>query len=369
MAEANTTSEAETDPETVPETASAPPQTGGGRKLVGALLSILIIIGAIALTFYVWNVIEDHPRTDDATARANVIGIVPRVGGPIVKLHVVDNQKVEAGAVLFEIDPDDYEQALRVAKANLAALDEQMELARVQDQELAYTVKEAESGLKEAQSRLKKAQATLDRLEPLLTNKFVTEEHVDEARTARDVAAAAVEAGTQRLNKAKVAIGTLSTLTAQRQGLVAMVTRAELDLSYCKVTAPFEGRVISLNISEGAHVSPMSPVFSLLDTRQWYVMANFREGEIQKISPGQDVEVYLLSAPDQCFRGKVQGVGWAVDPAGEFDFGGMPHIKRELNWVHIAQRFPVRIAIEDPDPDLFRMGVSAVAIIKKSSSE
>jgi multidrug efflux system membrane fusion protein len=74
--------------------------------------------------------------------------------------------------------------------------------------------------------------------------------------------------------------------------------------------------------------------------------------------------VYLLSAPRQRFRGKVQGIGWAVRPEGEIDLLGVPYVKRELNWVHIAQRFPVRIAIEDADPELFRMGASAVAIIK-----
>jgi multidrug efflux system membrane fusion protein len=94
-------------------------------------------------------------------------------------------------------------------------------------------------------------------------------------------------------------------------------------------------------------------------------MANFREGEIRHMAPGTNVEVYLMSAPNRRFRGKVQGIGWAVEPEGELTLpAGVPFIRRELNWVHIAQRFPVRIEIENPDPDLFRMGASAVAIIK-----
>jgi len=84
------------------------------------------------------------------------------------------------------------------------------------------------------------------------------------------------------------------------------------------------------------------------------------------MSPGSEAIVYLTSAPNRRFRGKVQGMGWAVEPEGEIELlkGGVPYVKRELNWVRVAQRFPVRIEVENPDPDLFRMGASAVAIIK-----
>jgi multidrug efflux system membrane fusion protein len=147
---------------------------------------------------------------------------------------------------------------------------------------------------------------------------------------------------------------------------VAAVDLAALDLSYCKVIALFPGRVISLNISVGAYAHAGMAVFSLLDTRKWYVMANFREAELRYMAPGSEAIVYLTSASDRRFAGKIQGIGWAVVPEGETDlpFGGVPYVKRELNWVRVAQRFPVRIEVENPDPDLFRMGASAVAILK-----
>src|SRR5262249_32574412 len=170
-----------------------------------------------------------------------------------------------------------------------------------------------------------------------------------------------------RLDQARVAQSALETLIAQREGAVAAVKLAALNLSYCKVVAPFPGRVISLNISPGAYASAGIPVFSMLDTRKWYVMANFREGEIPYLAPGADVDVYLVAAPDRHFAGKVEGIGWAVDPSGEFDVPhGLPYLRRELNWVRVAQRFPVRIEIENPDPGLFRMGASAVAVLQSS---
>ena len=338
-----------------------------GRKIVGKILSVLIILGAMIFALYVWSIIERHPRTDDATARANVVGIVPRVRGQIVKLYVQDNQAVNEGDLLFEIDSDDYELGLDKAKAALAALDEQIEVARAQDAELKFAAKAAEAAVDRAKAQLKQADDTLRRLQPLLPKGFATAEQVDQAQTAKQVATSALAAEEQRLNQAKAALSALETLTAQRPGAVATVKLAELELSYCKVTAPFPGRVISLNISAGAYASVGIPVFSLLDTRRWYVMANFREGEIRHMAPGTSAEVYLLSAPGQRFRGKVQGIGWAVEPEGEINLRGVPYIKRELNWVHIAQRFPVRIEIEEPDPELFRMGASAVAIIKGDS--
>ena len=337
------------------------------RSFIRKVASVIIVASAVVITLYVWSVIERHPRTDDASARANVVGIVPRVRGQIVRLAVQDNQLVKEGDLLFEIDPDDYELALEKAKAALSALDEQITVGRSQDQELKFGVKVAEAAVVRAQAQEKQADDSLHRLEPLLPKGFATAEQVDQARTLANVAAETLAEEEQKLNQAKTAVSTLQTLQAQRPGAVAAVKFAELELSYCKVTAPFGGRVINLNISAGAYASAGIPVFSLLDTRKWYVIANFREAEIRHMSPGSEATVYLVSAPDRRFRGKVQGIGWAVEPEGEITLphGEVPYVKRELNWVRVAQRFPVRIEVENPDQDLFRMGASAVAIINR----
>ena len=179
------------------------------------------------------------------------------------------------------------------------------------------------------------------------------------------VAAATLATEEQRLNQAKVALSSLPTLQAQRPGAVAATNLAALNLSYCKVVAPFPGKVINLDISVGQYVSVGASVFSLLDLRHWYVLANFREREISRFTTGSRAEVYLLSAPNRRFAGRVEGIGWAVAPRDEINLTlGVPDVPRELNWVHIAQRFPVRIEVENPDLELFRSGASAVAIIK-----
>src|SRR6059058_2378667 len=133
---------------------SANPATPKGdierRKFIRKIVSLIVVVSAVVITLYVWGIIERHPRTDDATARANVVGIAPRVAGQILKLNVQDNQQVKKGDVLFEIDPEDYRLVLKKAKAELATLDRQIEQAR----------------------------STLQRLEPLLPNHFTTAENV-----------------------------------------------------------------------------------------------------------------------------------------------------------------------------------------------
>ena len=106
-------------------------------------------------------------------------------------------------------------------------------------------------------------------------------------------------------------------------------------------------------------------MFTLVDTRAWYIMANFQETYLDSIRPGMAVEVYLMSYPNRRFRGTVQGLGWAIAPEDGTSVGGLPAVQRTLNWVRLAQRIPVRIKLEDPDPEHpYRMGMTAVVIVR-----
>ena len=357
-------------PASPPPPAPAPPAKPSSsgdewRKVAGQIISIIVILAVVLVILCVWNIIERHPRTDDAIAEANVIGVAPRVHGQIIKLNVQDNEDVKEGDVLFEIDPADFQLALDNANAALASLDQQIEVARSADETLKFQVEAAQAEEKQAVSELKQDNDNLQRLLPLLPKGFATANDVDKAQTAVDVDTAALAARKQNSNQARVALSSLATLQAQRPGAVAAVNLAALQLSYCKYIAPFPGKVVNLNISVGEYANVGVPIFALLDTRQWYVIANFREGELRHMTNGSLVDVYLMSAPSHHFTGKVQGIGWAVESTDEINTGPVvPDVPRELNWVHIAQRFPVRIEIENPDPDLFRNGASAVAIIK-----
>ncbi len=328
------------------------------------ILSLAILGSAVVLSYSAWDANERHPRTDDGVARANVIGIAPRVSGPIIKINVSDNQFVKGGDLLFEIDPADFQLSVDRAKSALDALDQQIETAKSQDEQLKFQIKGAEAAVRQATAERDQAADTLHRLEPLLAKAFATREQVDEARTKVTALDAEVAQANEKLNQARVAVSSLATLQAQRPGAVAALGTAQLALSYTRIYAPFDGQVVGLNVSEGAYAHAGMEVFSFLDSRTWYVLANFRERELQNIRPGMKAEIYLLSNPDRRFQGVVQGISPAVQSQEDsIEIKGLPFVKRDLNWVRIAQRFPVRIEIENPDPQIFRMGTTAVTTI------
>jgi multidrug efflux system membrane fusion protein len=334
------------------------------KRFVILILGIAMVASAVALSLSAWEANERHPRTDDGVARANVIGIAARVSGPIIQINVRDNQFVKGGDLLFEIDPADFQLSVDRAKSALDALDQQIETAKSQDSQLKFQIKAAEAAVRQATAERDQAADSLHRLEPLLTKAYATREQVDEARTKVTALDAEVAQANEKLNQARVAVSSLATLQAQRPGAVAALGTAQLELSYTRIYAPFDGQVVGLNISEGAYAHAGVEVFSFLDSRTWYVLANFRERELQSIRPGLKAEVYLLSDPRRRFLGVVQGISPAVQSQeDDVEIKGLPFVKRDLNWVRIAQRFPVRIEIENPDPRIFRMGTTAVTTI------
>jgi membrane fusion protein, multidrug efflux system len=356
----------------------------GARRVVGRVFSVVSIAAAVIAIVVALLQWSTRPQTDDATVRANFVGIAPQVSGHIVELSVHDNQQVNEGDPLFVIDRRPYEIALERARATLA-------LTRSEVAGLKNGAATAAAGVSKAQAQLSASAAEvvrletqllnaddhLKRLEPLLPQQFVTVDRVEEARTGRDVAAAALaatraqhEATEAALSQARTeraraadAVGESEGINARVAAAEAAVHAAELDLAYCRVVAPFAGKVVNLNISEGAFARAGTDVFVLVDTRTWYVVANFRETQLRHIPAGATVDLYLQSEPGKHFRGTVVGLGWAVLPENGTSVNGLPRVERSLDWIRLAARFPVRIQVENPD-DSFRLGASAVATVR-----
>ena len=365
------------------------------QKLIGRWISIGIVVVAALLGLVVLHQASHHPQTDDATVLANYIGIAPQVEGPLIQLAVHDNQFVKKGELLFEIDDRPYQFALERALSEQASLegqiaDEQRRIAALQS---AVSVAEAnihsaEADVTAAEQAVTRAQAewayasnNLQRLEPLLTNHFVTVDDVDKAKTSEIAHQEALRESQSRLQVARSeltsaqaqheqsahAVTTLDPLTSQRGAKEAAVKRARYDVDNCRVYAPFEARVTNLTISEGAYAHMGQQMFILIDARRWWAVANFREGQLDHIRPGMKADVYVMSKPDRRFSGVVDSIGFGVTPDADVvgSFGsGLPDVQRTLNWVHLASRYPVRVRVENPDPELFRISESAVVIIR-----
>ena len=142
---------------------------------------------------------------------------------------------------------------------------------------------------------------------------------------------------------------------------------ARYNLDNCRVYAPFDARVTNLTISEGAYAHVGQQMFTLIDARTWWAVGNFREGQLNRIVPGMHADVYVMSKPNVHFDGVVDSIGFGVTPdpdvIGRLE-NGLPDVQRSLNWVHLASRYPVRVRVTNPTPDLFRIGESAVVTIR-----
>jgi multidrug efflux system membrane fusion protein len=334
------------------------------RAAFARVVGILIVVAAIALAAYVVYYLDTSPRTDDAFAQANTIGVAAQVSGRIQSLRVHDNQAVKQGDVLFEIDPRPYRYALDRTRSALDALEKQVGLQQrdVNAQQLGAAA--ARTNIVRAEAQAKQAADTLNRVEPLLAQGYVTAEQVDQARTAKQSADAALGVARSDAQRAAAGVGSTDATIARLGELRAAVALAEFDLEQTVVRAPFNGTIVDLNIAMGAFAAAGRPLFTLIDTENWYVIANFRETELKGIRPGMAAEVFLMADPDRRFAGKVQSIGFGVYPQdGGGSTGGLPNVARTINWVHVAQRFPVRIRVDEPQADLFRIGASAVALI------
>ena len=354
-----------------------------GRRIGLAIIIAFVVVAVIA----VWSH-DNRPQTDDATLRANFIGVAPHASGHIVELLVKDNQLVKEGDLLFVIDPRPYEDAVALAKAQSVLARKQVSaaekalktadaaIARAEAQQAA-----AEATVRRTEAEFKNADDHLKRVEPLLEKEFTTTDEVEAARTRQIITAAAVEEAQKGLaaavagvaqakaerQRADDAIGQEGDVNGHIAAAEVQLREAELNLEYCRVKASFSGRIVNFNISPGQFARAGVDVFTLVDTRTWYVVANFRETQLRHIEEGSPAEIYLQFKGGKRFAGKVVGLAWAVVPENGTSAMGLPSVPRNLDWVRLAQRFPVRVQVEDPD-DSFRVGASAVVTITGAAS-
>jgi multidrug efflux system membrane fusion protein len=390
------------------------------HKPLGRVIGIGVVVVSLILLAIVVLQVDLHPRTDDASVRANYIEIAPEVSGRLTELPVRDNAFVKQGDTLFVIDPRPYEYALRQALSDQNALEQQIidahrhiaaqasaadaaraglynsrtgvQTAGSQIDVSSAAVTRSQAAVAAAEAQLKLATNNLHRIEPLLKKQYVTVEQIDQANTTVRVAqgnydeaqaallqaqAAQQQASFRKEEAASLAaeqeaklgqaihtIDTVDTLVSQRPAKAAKVDSARLDLERTRVIAPFNAYVTNLNLSIGAYARPGVPIFTLIDTRTWYVIANYRESKLKNIHLKDHVDVFLMGHPDRKFNGTVESVGYGVFPEDGAVAQGLPNIDRTLNWVHLSSRFPVRIRVQDPDQDLFRIGATAVTVVR-----
>jgi multidrug efflux system membrane fusion protein len=334
-------------------------------KRAARLVVLALVVVAAVLAAYVLHRRSELPTTDDATIDADVVHVAAAVGGRVLAIPVQENQQVAAGDLLFQIDPTPYRLALGQAQADLSLAEATLDTQRraVSTQRSTATVAGDQVG--RAQTNLELARRTVDRLTPLAAKGYIPQQQLDQAVTAqRDAATSLVQAREQSaaaVRAVDTVAGGEATVAARRASL-AIAQRALDDTT---VRAAHPGRVVGLSAASGEMVIPSQTLFTLVKTDEWFAVANFREFDLHAIKVGDCATVYSMIDRGRPMRGVVQGLGAGVLDTDRVDLPrALPYVERSLSWVRVAQRFPVRVRIEKPSPELMRVGASAVVEVK-----
>jgi multidrug efflux system membrane fusion protein len=337
----------------------------GFHRIAGAGFTLLAIATAIVAIVLTTQRLDHRPRTDDAFIDADVVHMAPDVSGRVVAMNIRVNQIVRAGDVLFTIDPEPYRLQLEQARAQLAGLLAQLNVTTDQVASQNSKADAANTQIGSAQAQLALASNTLARLEPLLPRGYVTPEQVDQSRTTQRTAQIALQQARQQAQEARQGVSSIKPVEQQVLAARASLALAERNLRLTQVRAPCAGVITGLDVAAGEYAAAGHPLFTIIDTEQWYATGNFRETDLAGVQPGQHARVYVLSTPALPVAGVVDSLGAGVSPDEGISIGGLPRVPRSLSWVRIAQRFPVRIRLLSPPPGLMRLGASAVIVIER----
>jgi len=325
---------------------------------------ILIVVAALVfaaiLTVIYLDHREKHPSTNDAYVEADIVQIAAQVSGPIVNLAVSDNQRVEAGDLLFEIDPRPFRIAVDAARAQLDKTSQSVS-GQVD------SVASAEAGVERARASLRLAEVQFRRVEPLAKQGALPQQDRDKAQAQLDEARSGLTSAQAQLTRAQDELGQLGEKNASTRAAMANLENAKLQLEYTKVVAPVDGLVTQLQLGLGTFVRAGSPALALVNTDSWRVIAYMREDQLRYVAPGQPARIYLPAYPDTRFAGVVQGIGWGIQlKDGAVGSSGLPSVSPTVDWVRLAQRFPVRITLAPTgDTHPLRKGLSATVRIDR----
>lgn len=338
-------------------------------KPIGIIIAVLCVSAALLFGIHVSHEDSTHPSSDSASIDAEVVHIASTVGGRLKDLHVSVNQHVHKGEVLYQLDPEPYELIVRQAQANLdlanAEVENQTRLLSIKTSNAAT----AEDQVVRARTNRDLAARTVERLKPLAGQSYIPWQQYDQARVALHDAEVSLSQSQNQSTAATTAIGNLKSSLAARDASQAALDHARYELRQTVVSAPTDGYVTSLHVKEGEVLAPSQVLFTLISDDEWYVTANIREINLSSVQINDCVTVYSMIDRHIPLRGHIESIGWgvlSVDSAGIAR--SLPVVPRQMDWVHVAQRFPVRIRLEKTNPHLLRLGATATVEIRHGAA-
>ncbi len=346
------------------------------RIIVGITFAVAIIF-----VFLYFRQLSVMPRTDDAYVEADIVQIAAQVEGPIVNLPIQNNTAVKKGDLLFEIDPKPFQIAVDQAKAELAQTSQDVKslLDVVKTNEAGVdsakaNVEAAKDKIKSTKAFLEKAKKSLARQKRMERQDATSKRAAESAEAIFKETSADNEKASSELDQAEAELHQAKMQLAQSQDELgssgdenartllakAKLADAELNLSYTKVTAVQDGFITGLNLPQGNYVSVGESLFTLVTTNTWRITGNFLETDLARIKPGQKAHIRLQTYPDHQLEGIVEGISWGIEQqAGDVERGGLANVTPTVDWVRLAQRFPVSVKFVDVPPEVkLRIGMN-----------
>lgn len=325
-------------------------------KVFPIVLGLLVVVGGgFGLTKYIHG--QHHEETDDAQIESNISPVIPRIGGYVTEVRVKDNQRVHAGDTLVLIDNrseliqvEQAQAALTAAQNNLNVAQANTASSRANISTYEANVSTVDAQIEAAQITLRRATQDYERYSNLIKDHSITQQQFEQAEAAKQSAERQLEvlrgqkaaamrqanAATSQSNATTQQVGVVNATIQQRQ---ADLDNAKLNLSYTAILAPSDGYVSKVNVQVGQLLSPGQSLFSVVATSAPWVVANFKETQLEKIRVGQKVVVHIDAYPGHDFQAKVT----SLSPATGSRFALLPPDNASGNFVKTVQRLPVKI--------------------------
>jgi multidrug resistance efflux pump len=319
----------------------------------------LIVLGLIVVLF-LYSIVADRmtPYTSQATVQTFVVRMAPEVAGRVIEVNVVDNQRVKAGDVLFRIDPQPFTIALARAEAKLAGVGQTIGASTA-------AVTSAQERLIEAGAKRDNVREQASRVLQLVEKGVYAKAREDQANKEIEVAEAGVREAASEVERAQQELGPQGSDNPQVREALAAVEQAKLDLLHTTISAPSDGVITNLQLTEGEFVAVGQAALTFIDTSDAWINANFRENSLENVKAGDPVELVLDTLPGRVFDAKVQSIGWGVSQGSIDPETGLPKINEPMGLVRNPQRFAVMIEPNRADyvPGSVRYGSQANVIV------
>ena len=334
------------------------------KRVLGFAIGGVVLIGLVIAGTLYWLNARHFESTDDAMIDAYSTQMAPRVAGQVTKLLFADNQHVAAGQALLLIDPRDYQAKLDQARAQQASAEASVQQAQAQVIVQQSAVDQAIANTHVQEADLLQARQDYDRFQKINPN-AVTRQQIDAATAAFHSAQAKLDVGRQTVEgmRAQVHAAQAQVLAAQAsvKQAEAATQAAELQISYCSIVAPVAGIVTHRTVDAGNYVNAGQPMFALVQDERW-ITANYKETQLARIRPGQDVDVAIDAAPSVTFHARVDSFQAGTGTA----FSTLPSENATGNYVKIVQRLPVKIVFDDDrlKDAILAPGMSVVASVR-----